>query len=541
MPGRIPVLIAGGGPVGLTLGIELGHRGIAATLVEPRHGPTTHPKATLLGARSMELFRRWGLDEQVYAACMPQNDAYYIVFCDRLAGHELHRFASPPIARIRARDPEAARRWRELEWSPYGKTQIGQQALEPVLLDHARRLAPLTLRHGWKLASFEDRGDHVRAVIENEAGATGTVEAQYLVACDGGASMVRRALGIRMHGRGRMRSNISYLFRSAEFLAAHGKGLANLYFCFTPGCYGVFTAIDGRELWNYQFYWADPAEAGTEDPAAVLHAAMGRPFAFELVGTTHWHHHQSVAAEWRRGRVFLAGDAAHLFVPTGGVGMNTGIGDACDLGWKLEAVLRGWGGAALLDSYEAERKPVAIRNSIVSATNSDRIDMVMAETPAWIGEASERGTAARSRLKDRIRWMSRQFNSAGVHLGYRYADSPIVVPDGTPEPPDDPNQLTPSTWPGARLPHAWLPDGRSTLDLPGRHFTLLGAGMDPEAPRLLAALREAGVPCTATRCDAAVLEGPRLILVRPDGHVGWRGAADPEDAPAVVARLTGRS
>jgi 2-polyprenyl-6-methoxyphenol hydroxylase-like FAD-dependent oxidoreductase len=541
VPSRLPVLIAGGGPVGLTLGIDLAHRGVAAMLVEPREGPTQHPKATLLGARSMELFRRWGLDEAVYAACMPQEDAYYIVFCDRLAGHELHRFASPPVARIRARDPEAARRWRELAWSPYGKTQIGQQALEPVLLDHARGLAPLALRHGWRLAGFEDRGDQVRATIEDAAGTRETIEADYLVGCDGGASAVRRALGIRLHGRGRMRSNVSYLFRSRDFLAAHGKGLANLYFCFTPGCYGVFTAIDGREVWNYQCYWADPSQDGAADPAAALHAAMGRPFDFELLGTTHWHHHQSVAGEWRRGRVFLAGDAAHLFVPTGGVGMNTGIGDACDLAWKLDAVLKGWGGAALLDSYEAERKPVAIRNSIHSASNSDRIDMVMAETPEWIGEAGARGDAARARLKDRIRWMSRQFNSAGLHLGYRYADSPAVVPDGTPEPPDDPNQLVPSTWPGSRLPHEWLPDGRSTLDLLGPGFTLIGAGMPPEAPLLVAALRAARIPLHALRCDAAVLEGPRLILVRPDGHVGWRGAADPDDAAAIVARLTGRS
>jgi 2-polyprenyl-6-methoxyphenol hydroxylase-like FAD-dependent oxidoreductase len=509
--------------------------------VEPRPGPTEHPKATLLGARSMELFRRWGLDEAVYAACMPQEDAYYIIFCDRLAGHELHRFASPPIARIRARDPEAAKRWRELAWSPYGKTQIGQQALEPVLLDHARGLAPLTMRHGRKLAAFEDRGDHVRATIEDEGGATETIEAEYLVACDGGASMVRRALGIRMVGRGRMRSNVSYLFRSRDFLQAHGKGLANLAFCFTPGCYGVFTAIDGKELWNYQYYWSDPSQDGLQDPAAVLHAAMGRPFAFELVGTTHWHHHQSVAAEWRRGRVFLAGDAAHLFVPTGGVGMNTGIGDACDLAWKLEGVLRGWASDGLLDSYEAERKPVAIRNSIISATNSDRIDMVMAETPDFIGEDSERGAAARTRLKGRIAWMSRQFNSAGVHLGYRYADSPAVVPDGTYEPPDDPNQLVPSTWPGSRLPHAWLPDGRSTLDLVGPHFSIVGAGVAPEAPVLSAALRAAGVPFTAFRCDAAVLQGPGLLLVRPDGHVAWRGAGDPPDAPSIVARMTGRS
>jgi 2-polyprenyl-6-methoxyphenol hydroxylase-like FAD-dependent oxidoreductase len=540
MAERVPVLIAGGGPVGLTLGIDLAHRGVPCLLVEPRHGPTQHPKATLLGARSMELFRRWGLDEQVYDACMPQNDAYYIVFCDRLAGHEIHRFASPPVARIRARDPEAAARWRELAWSPYGKTQIGQQALEPVLLRHAEQLAPLTMRHGWRLAAFEDRGDHVLATLEDESGARELVEAEYLVGCDGGASMVRRALGIPMVGRGRMRSNLSFLFRSAEFVRAHGKGLANLYFCFTPGCYGVFTAIDGRELWNYQFYWADPAREGADDPAAVLHAAMGTPFDFELVGTTHWHHHQSVAAEWRRGRVFLAGDAAHLFVPTGGVGMNTGIGDACDLAWKILAVRAGWAGEGLLDSYEAERKPVAIRNSIISATNSDRIDMVMAETPAGIGEDSARGAESRARLKKRIAWMSRQFNSAGVHLGYRYADSPAIVPDGCYEPPDDPNQVVSSTWPGSRFPHAWLPDGRSTLDLLGAGFSLIGAGMAAEAPRLLGALRNAGVPVATQRCDAAVLEGPQLILVRPDGHVGWRGADDPAEAEAIVARLTGR-
>lgn len=545
MTRRLPVLIAGGGPVGLTLGIDLAHRGVEAMLVEPRFGATQHPKATLLGARSMELFRRWGLDEAVYAACLKQQDAYYIVFCDRLAGHELHRFASPPVERIRARDPAAAARWRELAWSPYGKTQIGQQALEPVLLRHAQGLKALSLRHGWRLAGFEDCGDHVRAMLEDAAtGETEQVEAAYLVGCDGGSSAVRRRLGIRMHGRGRIRSNVSYLFRSEEFLAAHGKGLANLYFCFTPGCFGVFTAIDGRTLWNYQYYWADPTRDETappDDAAAVLHAAMGRPFAFELVATTHWHHHQSVAAEWRRGRVFLAGDAAHLFVPTGGVGMNTGIGDAADLAWKLQAVLEGWGGEALLDSYEAERKPVAIRNSLLSAANSDRIDMVMAEAPEHIGEASAQGEAARARLRQRIVWMSRQFNSAGVHLGYRYVDSPVVVPDGTPEPPDDPNQVVPSTWPGSRLPHEWLPDGRSTLDLTGPGFTLLGAAMEAEAPRLLAALRAAGMPVQALRCDAPVLGGPQLILVRPDGHVGWRGPGDPAEAAAIAARLAGRA
>ncbi|WP_376087251.1 FAD-dependent monooxygenase [Roseomonas sp. CCTCC AB2023176] len=537
---RLPVLIVGGGPVGLTLGIELAHRGVASLLVEERTGPTEHPKATLLGARSMEIFRRRGLDEAVYEACIRQADGYYIVFCDRLAGHEIHRFESPPSERIRARDPATVARFRELAWSPYGKTQIGQAALEPVLLDHARRLPPLEMRHGTRFVSHEDRGDHVRAVIEDAAtGARSAVEADFLVACDGGGSGIRRALGIRMSGRGRMRSNVSFLFRSPGFLEAHGKGLANLYFCFTPGCYGVFTAVNGRDLWNYQYYWADPTrDAALDDVATVLHRAMGKPFDFELLATTHWHHHQSVASRWRQGRVFLAGDAAHLFVPTGGVGMNTGIGDAADLAWKIAAARAGWAGPHLLDCYEAERKPVAVRNSVVSANNSDRIDMVMAETPDTIGE----DPAARAVLRGKIRWMSKQFNSAGLHLGYRYADSPIVVPDGTPEPPDDPNQLVPSTWPGMRAPHAWLPDGRSTLDLQTDGFTLIRCAEAPDAPGLRAAFAAAGVPLAEARIGdpaAAALYERALVLLRPDGHVAWRGNADPADPAAVVERLRG--
>ncbi|MCX7370908.1 MAG: FAD-dependent monooxygenase [Alphaproteobacteria bacterium] len=522
---HVPVLILGGGPVGLTLGIDLAHRGIPALLVEERTEPTRHPKATLLGARSMELFRRWGLDEAVYAACMPQQDGYFILFTDTLAGQEFLRFTSPAVDRIRARDPATIARFRELQWSPYGKTQIGQQALEPVLLEHARGLSALSMRHGAKLESFVDEGPRVRATLSTGE----TITADWLVACDGGASMARRQLGIGWIGRGRMRSNVSFLFRSPDFLAAHGKGLANLYFVFTKGSFGVFTAIDGRELWNYQFYWADPTrDDRLDDPRAILHRAMGRPFEAEILATTHWHHHQSVAQSWRAGRVLLAGDAAHLFVPTGGVGMNTGIGDAADLAWKLEATIRGWAGPRLLDSYEAERKPVAWRNSVISPNNSDRIDAVMAEAATGIDA---------TRLTERLRWMARQFNSAGTHLGYRYADSPIVVPDGTPEPPDDPNQVAPSTWPGSRLPHHWLDDGRSTLDLVGTRFTVLGP-----APGLAAALRACGAPVAeaAIPPEAATFFTAPCLLVRPDGHVAWRGAAEPVDAAVIAATVTGR-
>ena len=486
-----PILIAGGGPVGLTLAAELGWRGSACMLVEERTEPTRHPKATLLGARSMEYFRRWGITDQIFAAALPPEVNYFITFSTRLAGRELYRVTSPSIRDTIERPPEVMARYRELSWSPFYKTQIGQQALEPVLWQFTATRPPVTLRHGWRFDSFQDHGSHVESRIVNLAtGAVETVRSRHLVACDGGTSAIRRALGIRMNGRGRMRANVSFYFRSEQFLAIHGKGLGNLYFVMSPDSFGVFTAINGSDFWSFQYYFIDPArETASLDVREVLTRAVGKPFEFELLGTQHWHHHQSVARRWRRGNVFLAGDAAHLFVPTGGVGMNTGIGDAIDLAWKLDAVEKGWGGAALLDSYESERKPVAVRNSVISANNSDKIDMVMDEIEPIIEDESPAGAAHREYITGRIRWMARQFNSGGTHLGYRYVDSPVIMPDGSPEPPDDFMQVVPSTWPGSRAPHAWLGAdttvrGQSTLDWFGGGYVLLHAAT--AAPAALA-------------------------------------------------------
>ena len=549
-----PVLIAGGGPIGLTLAGELGWRGSACTLVEERTEPTRHPKATLLGARSMEYFRRWGITDQIFAAALPPEINYFITFSTRLAGHELYRVTSPSIRDTIERPPEAMKKYRELQWSPYYKTQIGQQALEPVLWKFAAAQTPVTLKHGWRLDSFTDHGDHVESrIVDVASGNSETVRSQYLVACDGGPSAIRKQLGIRMNGRGRMRANVSFYFRSQEFLALHGKGLGNLYFVMAPDSFGVFTAINGRDFWNFQYYFLDPAkETEALDAKEVLTRAVGKPFEFELLGTQHWHHHQSVARQWRAGNVFLAGDAAHLFVPTGGVGMNTGIGDAIDLGWKLDATLRGWGGPQLLGSYEAERKPIAVRNSVISANNSDKIDMVMDETPPHIEEASPRGEAARTALTRKIKWMARQFNSAGTHLGYRYVDSPVIVPDGTPEPPDDFMQVVPSTWPGSRAPHGWVGAdqsvrGQSTLDWFGHGYVLLyPPGNETACAPLSIALQGFRALC---RCEALPPTVSGLyqnqfvgfVLVRPDGHVCWRGDAMPEHPQSIAAIVTGHA
>ncbi len=545
-----PILIVGGGPVGLTLAAELGWRGSTCTLVEERTEPTRHPKATLLGARSMEYFRRWGITEAIYASALPPEVNYFITFSTRLAGRELYRVTSPSIAETIERPPEVMKKYRELSWSPYYKTQIGQQAVEPVLWNFAQAQPGVTLKHGWRFNGFTDHGSHVESRIVGLAdGSEHIVRSRYLVACDGGASAIRKSLGLRMNGRGRMRANVSFYFRSPDFLAIHGKGLGNLYFVFAPDAFGVFTAINGRDFWNFQYYFLDPArETADLDAREVLTRAVGRPFDFELLGTQHWHHHQSVARRWRAGKVFLAGDAAHLFVPTGGVGMNTGIGDAVDLGWKLDATLKGWGGAQLLDSYEEERKPVAVRNSVISANNSDKIDMVMDEIEPVIEEDSAAGEAHRAYITQRIRWMARQFNSAGTHLGYRYVESPVICADSTPEPPDDFMQVVPSTWPGSRAPHAWLTAdtsvrGMSTLDWFGRDYVLLHAPGSADGGALLAALKALGAPCRAQALPAELLTlyEKTLVLVRPDGHVCWRGDVAPGDPRAVAARVTGRA
>lgn len=554
-----PVLIVGGGPVGLTLAGELGWQGSSCLLVEERTEPTQHPKATLLGARSMEFYRRWGIVDAIYAAALPPDINYFITFSTRLAGYELHRLTSPSIRQTIERPPEVMARYRELGWSPYYKTQIGQQALEPVLLDFVGSLTPVQMRHGWRLLDFMEEADHVSSRIEEVAtGRIETVRSRYLVACDGGSSSVRRRLGVRMNGRGRMRANVSFYFESDEFLNVHERGVGNLYFVFAPDSFGLFTAIDGIRRWAFQYYFLDASRRTDDlDPEAVLHRAVGRPFAFELKGVQHWHHHQSVARQWRSalpshdgvprpGRVFLAGDAAHLFAPTGGVGMNTGIGDAIDLGWKLDAVLKGWGGDVLLASYERERKPIAVRNSVISANNSDKIDMIMDETPPEIEEDSIRGAFAREEVARKIRWMARQFNSAGTHVGYRYIDSPVIAHEASPEPPDDPTQVSPSTWPGSRAPHAWTTGdtsvrGHSTLDWFGRGFVLLHAQRPEAAEAIRQAFAAQSTPITLQPLTQEVVqlyEAP-LVLVRPDGHVAWRGTDAPADASALVRLLRG--
>jgi len=540
-----PVLIAGGGPAGMSLAAELGWRGVPCLIAEARDGPVDHPRATLLGARSMEHYRRWGLARDVVAAGLPLDYPIDVIFTTRLCDFELFRFSLTSMAEFMSYDAGLAERLPDARWSPYYKTQIGQQALEPVIGAFAGSFDHVDVRYGWRFEDFEqDPGGVTARIREVASGREQRVRASHLVGCEGGRSPVRQALGIRYAGRGAMRANVSFFFRSQAFLATHDLGRGTLYWTFAPGAFGVFTAIDGHELWNYQHYFLDPDEPpDSVDPRETIRDGMGRDFEFEILHVTHWSHHQSVAERYREGRVFLAGDAAHLFCPTGGFGMNTAIGDAIDLGWKLAAVHQGWAGEGLLDSYEPERRPVGVRNTVEAAGNADRIDSLMRATGPEIEGRDARGEALRREMGEKLEPSRKTFSATGIHLGYRYEDSPVVVRDGTPPPKDDPQLYVPSTWPGARAPHAWLRPGVSTLDWFGRGFALLALGPRPPDPTPFEGeARRIGVPLRVERCaDPAIsaLYERSLVLVRPDGHVAWRGDALPRDLRGVLDVVRG--
>jgi hypothetical protein len=276
-----------------------------------------------------------------------------------------------------------------------------------------------------------------------------------------------------------------------------------------------------------------------------LRAALGDKIPFELLAVRPWTGHCVVAERYQQGRVFLAGDAAHLNWPAGGFGMNTGVGDAVDLGWKLAAVLQGWGGKRLLDSYTLERKPIAMINVNEAAEMRASFDHQTPFSPK-IEEDSDEGKEIREKARAailRTRAKEFQHDSAGIELGYRYEASPICAADGTPAPEFDHGRYVPSTWPGVRAPHVWLEDGRSTLDLFGSGFKLMNlSGHNTNINEFTAAAGKIGLPLEVSALNdpnvGEIYERP-FVLVRPDGHVAWRGSSLPEKPGDIIDRVRG--
>jgi 2-polyprenyl-6-methoxyphenol hydroxylase-like FAD-dependent oxidoreductase len=528
---RREVLIAGGGPIGLALALDLAWRGTPPVLVDQGDGTVDHPRAGGISIRTMEHCRRWGIAHAVrhcgFNLHLPLNQR----FCVSVMGFELAVARYPSIADMPASEtsPELLQRCRQMWFDP--------------ILAKAARSHGADLRYHQTLESFEQADDGVICrIADAQTGARSEIFAHYMVACDGAASGIRETLKIPMQGEVLGRS-VSILF-SANIRELLGGDPAERFILMrTDGPFGTITSMDGYDLWRLIVREPGEFRVETFDAASYIRGAIRSPNAeIEVLSVRPWKRQQVLARTYRSGNVLLAGDSAHVMVPTGGFGANTGIGDSVDLGWKLNAIQSGWAPQKLLDTYETERRPIALRNMAAALRN------YKAWTPgsalSLIEEDSPQGAHARATIGEELVEGTRaEWESTGVALGYSYLDSPICVPDGTPVPPDDPADYIPTARPGSRAPHAWVADGWSTLDLFGRGFTLLrfaGRSAEELEPLLHAAeARKLPIHIEDIRnSKIATLYAARLVLVRPDGHVAWRGEAAPP-ADELLAKVTG--
>jgi 2-polyprenyl-6-methoxyphenol hydroxylase-like FAD-dependent oxidoreductase len=509
------VVIVGGGPVGLALAIELGWRGVACTLIEQGDGTVAIPKMNEVNIRTMEFCRRWGVAQAVQQCPFPPDYPLDVAFVTSLSGYELGRMTVPP--RMSAPGPH----------SPVRQQVCSQMWFDPILLRCARTLAQVELRYRTRLESFEASQAGVRAeIVDLPTDRRERLDADYLVGCDGANSTVRQTLGIALTGRGVLDRSLNLFFRAPDLPDRCGKRPATTFIAIDRGgLWAILRAIDpANAMWRLMVLGTDAHQTlESIDRDALIRRALGQPIEVDWLGASIWTRRSTVATRYSHGRVFLAGDAVHQFSPSGGQGMNTGIADAVDLGWKLAAVLGGWGGASLLASYEDERRPIGLRN--VGLTTGFFLDHhKFGGRLAAIDNAGPAGGEMRQCLGDAlVRDVGRMFRTIGLQLGYRYDDSPICCPDGTAPAPDDPEDYVPSARPGGRAPHLWLRDGRSILDVFGHGFVLLRLGPDPpETSAFEAAAAAHSIPLetlTLPDDDATELYGRRLVLVRPDGHV----------------------
>ena len=529
------VLVTGAGPVGLSLAIELGHRGVSCLVVERNDRVGYSPRAKTTNVRTREHLRRWGIADALrQASPIPPDYGANVVFATRMNGPLLARFENAMHAR-RERNELFSE---EAQWVP-------QYTLEEVLRKHAASLPGVRIEFGCEMSGFEQDAQGVAARLRDLAtGRARTVRSRYLVGADGARSKARDAIGATMLGHSPGMKNYSIIFRAPGLAARHGHGEAFMYWLVNPDVPALLGPMDQHGLWFFMATkLADDVDPASVDPVALIRRGTGlHDLAIDVVRTDPWVAHSLIADRYASGRVFLAGDACHLHPPFGGFGMNMGIGDAVDLGWKLAATLQGWGGPELLASYQEERRPVHQRVIDEATANYATLGNQLVR-PALEASGPE-GDAVREEVAAQIRATKRrEFDTLGVVLGYNYTGSPIVVPDGTAPPPPDTMRYVPSAVPGCLAPHAWLADGSSLYDHFGAGFTLLlTAGDLDEASRCAAIAAERALPLTVTCPPDRELESlyaARYVLIRPDQHVAWRGQSLPTHLGPLLDRITG--
>jgi 2-polyprenyl-6-methoxyphenol hydroxylase-like FAD-dependent oxidoreductase len=526
------VLVVGAGPVGLALAIELGLRGIKAAVVEERSRAGAQPRAKTTNVRTMTHMRRWGIAETLRdAAPLPRDYPTDVVFTTALFGRQLALIPNA-FEGAKHRDPRFPE---PAQWVP-------QYVVEEVMRERLRGMPSVRL---FPATSFVDASQSevgVQATLRDlTSGETCMLETNYLVGADGARSRVREVMGATMQGDYAFAYNFNLILRIPELGRIPVEPRAIMYWVVNPVSPGVLSPLDGDELWAFAIM-LPPGVREMEDEAIIAraNAAIGRPVGIEIVARDIWAAHRLIATRYRNDRMFLAGDACHLHPPFGGYGMNLGIADGMDLGWKLAAMIQGWGGERLLDSYETERRPVHQRTIAEAVANYGVLSDHLLK--ADLDADSVKGNDARAEIRREIMaTKTREFYTLGVVLGSRYENSSVIVDDGNAPPPEHCENFHPSAHPGCLAPHAWLSDGTSLYDRFGLGYTLLRIDDEAgEAAAIVASAAKVGVPLAVVDLgeeDLRSLYDAPLALVRPDQYVAWRGTCT--DAHGLIQTVRG--
>jgi len=540
------VLIIGAGPVGLTLAIDLAWRGVDVTVVEMRaRAAAPEPKCNHVAARTMEIFRRLGLAEKVRNAGLPADYPHDVSYRTSFTGRELTRIAIPC-----RRDRFTATGGPDCNWpTPEPPHRINQIFLEPILFEHAEEKPRIRIinRSCAEDVVVEDTSASV-VLRDLDSGAVWRLSCRFLIGCDGARSVVRKAIGAELNGDAIIQRVQSTFIRAPGLIdrqqhaSAWGTGAIN------PRRSGMVYAIDGRERWLVHNYMkAGEGDFDSVDRDACIRTILGvsADFKYDVISKEDWFGRRLIANRFRKACAFIAGDAAHIWVPYAGYGMNAGIADAMNLSWLLDAHLNGWAPLAILDAYEAERWPITSQVSRFAMSHAEAEIRRRGAVPDEIEEAGSRGERVRQevgRLAYEIN--VRQYACAGLNFGTYYDRSPIIAYDGSEHPPYTMDSYTPSTVPGCRTPHLWCEDGRSLYDAMGPDFTLLRFDSALDVTALQTAARNKQVPLRVLdvglreACQGACCGG-RLVLSRPDQHVAWRGNCLPENPSGLIDRVRG--
>jgi 2-polyprenyl-6-methoxyphenol hydroxylase-like FAD-dependent oxidoreductase len=538
------VLIVGGGPVGLTLATDLAQRGVSVAVAETRHrGEAPSVKCNHVSSRTMEIFRRLGVAKTMRESGLPADHANDVSYRTTFTGEELSRIHIPSRA-SRYTDKSGPDGWWPTAEPPH---RINQIYLEPVLFAHAEATDGVTILSRTRIDEFTQDEHGVSAKgVDLDTGEEVRVFSQYMIGCDGGRSSVRKAIGAKLSGTdvvGRVQS--TYL-RAPDLLSRTKNTPAWATFSLNPRRSGNVYAIDGRETFLLHNYLrSDELEFDSVDRDWAIRTILGvgDDFKYEIISKEDWIGRRLVADKFRDRRVFICGDASHLWVPMAGYGMNAGIADAMNLSWQLAARLNGWAEEGILTAYEAERQPITEQVSKFAMNHAIALQKEREGVPAGIEEPGAAGEEAR-RVAGRALYdlNVKQYCCAGLNFGYYYDASPLIAYDGEAAPSYEMDQFTPSTVPGCRTPHFRLADGRSLYDAMGPEYTLLRFDPTADVRPLQEAAARRGLPVVVLDvqgCEVPAAYRHALVLSRPDQHVAWRGDRTPEDALALVDRLRG--